>query len=472
MLLASAGVMEFGLQFLIPIVLVRNLSTSDFGLYRLLTLTASTALALAPAFMPQSLYYLLPPASKPDRLKIIGNVIIYLIVSGACVALTTSPINPFVNGSISVLFKDTYGASSLYLWMFVVASLSAVLPIAQGHVLWQVKVDVPLFVFRTVMIAISSMLSHQVRWVIFALLLEMTLRILALLLYVFSRSGIKSIECNIPSLLRQLRFSLPFAIGGALFVMRAQCDQWLAASILSAGSFAAFTIGAVVLPIATLVRQPINNAVLPALSKALASNNIVRVCELLSKGSRITVLTLIPVSGALFLIAPELVNVVYTQKYHAAVPAMQGYLIGIGLQAIATGYALPALGLGRFALINNAICLILSVILSWAGATYFGIAGACFGSVISFFVSEMWNLYILSKKLGKGISSILPLSSLFRTSLSVLVALAISTIAASYFSFSEIGFIIIKVLFYGAILSIILLPFGGWREIKYLRAQA
>jgi O-antigen/teichoic acid export membrane protein len=470
-LLASAAMVEFGLQFLVPVVLVRSLSTLEFSIYRLMMLTASTAMALAPAFMPQSLYYLLPAASKSERKKIIGNVIVYLTIAGGLVAFIASPLNPIVGGPINGLFWDSYGASSLYLWMFVVVSLSTVLPIAEGNVLWQVRVEVSLAIFRTIVIVIASLLSHQASWVIVALMIEMILRVILAIFYVRTRSGITTMIWDFRSLAGQLRFSVPFAIGGSLFVMRTQCDQWLAASLLSQSAFAAFTIGAVVLPIASLIRQPINNAVLPAISLAIATKDYARVQRLLTKASRVAAVTLVPISGILFLTAPEIISLVYTQKYRAALPVMQAYLVGIAFQAIATGYALPALGLGKFALKNNAVCLILSVVVSSIGAVMFGLVGACLGSVVTFLVSELWNLRALTKALGIASSSIIPIWSLVYVFSGVFISSSISHFLVSYVSMSPLEMIASKTLVYCIILVSFLGLSGGWVEFKALRSN-
>jgi hypothetical protein len=73
--LAAAGLLEYALQFLVPVILVHHLSTQEFGDYHLAWLVAQTELILFPLFLPQSLLYFLPRAAPGTRPKLVGNTL-------------------------------------------------------------------------------------------------------------------------------------------------------------------------------------------------------------------------------------------------------------------------------------------------------------------------------------------------------------------------------------------------------------
>ena len=105
--LAAAGLIEYALQFALPVVLVRYLPKSDFGEYRLVWLLASTGLILFPLFTAQSLFYFLPRATTGDRPKLVGNVFVSLLALGAfsvLLLLITMPIFPAVDCRPATLF--------------------------------------------------------------------------------------------------------------------------------------------------------------------------------------------------------------------------------------------------------------------------------------------------------------------------------------------------------------------------------
>ena len=239
-------------------------------------------------------------------------------------------------------------------------------------------------------------------------MLDAALRLAVLAAYFLTRPGGARLRCEPASLLAQLRYALPFAAGGSLFAMRAQADGWIAASLMPTHVFAAFTIGAVVLPVASLIRQPINSAMLPHLNRAFAAGARAEVHALLIKGSGAATLLLAPLAGALFLLAPEIVALVYTERYLAAVPVMRLYLLLVALQSVAVGFAMPALDMGRLALRINLAGLALSASLSLAGVHWFGLAGAALGSVAAFLLCELANARAVGKVLGRPWRAMFP----------------------------------------------------------------
>ncbi|WP_314441587.1 lipopolysaccharide biosynthesis protein [Massilia timonae] len=406
--LTAGGMVEFALQFLLPVILVRQLDADTFGQYRFLTLMLGTALAMAPAFMPQALYYFLPRAGG-RQLTVIGNALAYLACMGLAVALLASPASPLAGNLSRALHGATHGLSALYLGLSVLLTITTTLAIAEGRILWHCSTELALALLRTALVALAAILSHDIAWVLAALVLDAALRLAVLAAYFLTRPGGARLRCAPASLLAQLRYALPFAAGGSLFAMRAQADGWIAASLLPTHVFAAFTIGAVVLPVASLIRQPINSAMLPHLNRAFAGGARAEVHALLLKGSGAATLLLAPLAGALFLLAPEIVALVYTERYLAAVPVMRLYLLLVALQSVAVGFAMPALDMGRLALRINLAGLALSAALSLAGVHWFGLAGAALGSVAAFLLCELANARAVGKVLGRPWRTMFPL---------------------------------------------------------------
>jgi hypothetical protein len=55
--LAAAGLIEYALQIILPVILVRHLTPADFGEYRLVWLLAASAVPLFVLSFPHSLFY-------------------------------------------------------------------------------------------------------------------------------------------------------------------------------------------------------------------------------------------------------------------------------------------------------------------------------------------------------------------------------------------------------------------------------
>jgi O-antigen/teichoic acid export membrane protein len=468
-LLTLSGGVEFALQFVVPMIFVRNLDPSTFGQYRLLWLMAGTALAIAPAFMPQALFYFLPRADDRGKRIYIGNVLLYLGAAACMVTIITSHANPFLPANVRQLFADTHGLSAVFLGMWLFVPLASTLPTAEGRVRWQASSDIAMSCFRTALLASAAILTHQLAWVAVALMLEALTRVSLLVTYLATRPGGIRLSCNARSLLAQLRYAIPFAIGNSLFGMRLQADQWVAASMLPSALFGMFTIGAVFLPIASLIRQPVNNAMMPRLNKAFAEGNVNEIRQLFAKSSTAASLVLVPAAGALLCVADQLVQIVYTGRYAAAVPVMRVYLLGMMLQGCAAGHLLPALNKGRVAVVNNASCLALSIACSYLGAHRWGMIGAALGSVLAFATSELWSLHVVARTLRVSVATLLPLAALATTGLATASAMAALHFLADALAGPVLAVLLLKLALYLASFVAVFFAIGGKGQLLSLR---
>jgi O-antigen/teichoic acid export membrane protein len=467
-LLTLSGSVEFALQFAIPMIFVRNLDPASFGEYRLLWLLASTALALAPAFMPQSLFYFLPRAPDEQKRIYIGNVLAYLGVAGLLVAVATSSLNPVLPANVGQLFGDSRGMSSLFLGCWMVVSLMFMLPTSEGRISWQAGNDISLSILRTVLLASAAIFTHSLLWVMAALVFEALTRIAMLGVYLLTRPGGGRVKVGVAPLRTQLRYALPFAAGNGLFLLRSQTDQWIVASMLTPALFGLFSISAVFLPIAALIRQPVTNAMMPRLNKAFAEGQFDDIRRLFQKSSTATTLILVPLGGALLCVASELVQVVYTGRYAGAVPVMHVYLVGMMLQGLAAGHVLPALNRGRFAVINNGCCLAVSIACSWFGARHFGLPGAACGSVISFAISELWSMAVVARVLGVGLFDLLPWRALVSAGLASGAGIAGVSLLAPAIGGPALLVLVLKGSAFTAIFAVVFLAAGGKSQLDLL----
>jgi O-antigen/teichoic acid export membrane protein len=468
--LALAGGVEYGLQLLVPVILVRHLDEVAFGQYRLLWLMAATAFAIAPAFMPQSLFFYLARAGQGQKRLYIGNVLVWLIAAGCVSGAVTSGWNPWLQDAARDLFFRTHGWSALFLALSVVSALLDVLPTADGRASWQARATIGLAVLRAVLLTAAALTTSDIAGVAFAMLMVAAARLFVLAWYIRTHADGK-LTWQMAALKRQLAYALPFAVGNALFLLRTQADQWVVISMLSPAMYATFSIASVVLPIATLIRQPVFNAMMPRLNRAHAQGDSAQAARLIASSNGATALFLVPVVGAMFATAPELVQIVYTSRYQQAAPIMQVYLIGMMMNMFAVGHVLPALNKGRFAVINSAGCLAVSVIFSIIGVMHWGLVGAAFGSVLTMAISELLSLRMVARTLGMGVHQMLDWGALLPTLLGTCIA--ISGVAWLPASISEYAVVILvfKVTVYVSLFMPFFILTGGLKHLGVLIRQ-
>lgn len=468
MLLALTGGVEFGLQILIPMILVRHLDPAAFGHYRVLWLATATVLAFAPAFMPQALFYFLPRAAEEERHTRISSVLVYLMAGGTVVALAGGSWNPLLPQAVRHMADATGQLGGLFMGLWVLVSLAGVLPVAEGRVHWQARSDIAMALLRTALLGAAAVLTHDVKWLAVAMLAEAALRLCLLVAYLRTRPGGWRFNPTWSALKEQLRYALPFAMGNAMFLMRAQADQWVVATMLPAAQFAAFSIAAVFLPVGTLVRQPIINAMMGRLNQASALGNTQECARLLARSIGAMAMILLPVAGGLFAVTSELQQIIYTERYAAAAPVMRVYLVGIMLSAVAVGHVLPVINEGRFAARSNTVFLLVSVVASIACAQRWGLTGAAWGSVGTLVASELWSLRRVSDRLHVRLSTLIPWQHIWPPAFACLLALAGVALLGGCASSSAGVRLLQKTVIFTAMFAAGFIAAGGWQRARIL----
>ena len=128
--------------------------------------------------------------------------------------------------------------------------------------------------------------------------------------------------------------------------MRGKADQWVAASLFSLASFAAFSIAAVVGQLVHILRQSVMESFLPSMSRLQAAGDVRGMLEMNSRGNVMVGKLLYPVLAFVFVFAPELVTMVYTASYSEAAPVMRVYILGMAASVVEMGSLVHAAAAG------------------------------------------------------------------------------------------------------------------------------
>jgi O-antigen/teichoic acid export membrane protein len=433
--LAAAGLIEYALQLVLPVILVRYLTKREFGDYRLIWLVAETALILFPLFMPQSLFYFLPRAAAGIRSNLVGNVFVSLLVIGGFSALILLVLMPILPKAIADLQRYSPFVQ-IFVGAWILGSILDVLPTADGKAEWQACAVIVFAILRTSTLAISAVLLGDLASILVIICGLAILKIGMSLVYALFAAQEPGLGFDGQLLRVQLQYSIPFAIAQGFFALRVHADQWVVAANFPSTVFALISIASVVLGIGTLIRQPLNTALVPDISFLLGQGNIDGAISLISKGYLLLGLMLPPILGLLILTADDLVELVYTSEYLGAVPLMRIYLFGQMATVFAAGHLLGVFGYGRQSAITGAISLLLSIVSSILGVKLFGLAGAVAGSTISLVVWEWWALNKVAKGLQTSVVTLMRLDEIWKVWLVAAIGLLFAYIACSWLDLS------------------------------------
>lgn len=418
--LGTASALDYALQFILPIVLVRSLDPTEFGEYRVLWLVTNTVIAIAPMYMPQSLFYFLPRAGE-RRAPYVANVLWFLAIMGVLGSLIISSWNPLR----PELLRGLPGANDLipaFVLLWVASTLIEWLANTEGRVGAQARIVVILSLTRVVIVGSVAWFTRDIHAVFFALAAFALLRCMFVFGDVLRRYGKAGLTPSSCLMRQQVIYAAPFGAAGMLYNLRQQSDQWIAASLFSLQQFAAFSISLVVLPLAGLIRQAVSNAILPAMNTRHHQGDVLGAVAINRDANTLTAILLFPVLTFLFVFAEEVIGLIYTVQYIDGAQPMRVYLIGLVGQALVVNNLLITLAQGGFQMRLNAIFLPVAVLLSLIGSSAYGMMGVALGSAVTQWGSHLLSIRHVSRIIQVGASRLIDWTALAQFACAAMLA--------------------------------------------------
>jgi len=386
-------------QFLLPVILVRALDTAAFGEYRLLFLALGTVTLASLNMTAGGLYYFLPRSDERHKRLYINQALIYMTAVSLACAWAVSPWNPLLPQTLLPLAQ--YGLlvpAFVMLWMS--AMMLNTLPTVDEKIPVQAYATLSVSLLRVLLVGLGAWFTGDLLVVLWLLIALALIKLGMLLFYIRRVHGLGPPWFERRKFGEQFRRVAPFGVSNALFGLRAQADQWVAASVFALSSFAAFSIAGMVSQLVQLFRVSVLNALLPQMSRMHAAGDMHGMVEMNRRGNVMVGMLLYPVLGFIFAFAEDIVTLVYTAAYVEAASAIRVYAFALALRVIEVASLLLLLGLGQFALRVNLLVLGVSVVISWLGALQFGLAGAAAGSVVAAYLDRALLLRRISAHSG------------------------------------------------------------------------
>jgi O-antigen/teichoic acid export membrane protein len=392
MSLGTAFALDYGLQFLLPVVLTRALDPHSFGEYRLLWLGISTLLMITPMCMPQTLYYFLPRSDSEKQRLYLNQCLIFMAFAGLLAAWALSPFDPFLPQSMRGLVSHHAAAVMLIAGLWIFSWVLDVLPTVDERVDWQARLIVSMSALRAVLLSAVAFVTRDLGAVLWALAALTALKAGILLYYVRRHHGLRGPWLARQPFAEQVRHAAPFGLSGMLHGMRAQGDQWVAAALFSVAQFASFSVATVLGPVVQMCRQSVNHVFLPSMSRMHSSGDVRSMLALNSRANAMVALLVYPLLAFAFVFAVPLITLVYTAHYVEAVPVLRIYAFGLLMLVVEIQSVLFLMKQGPFAAGVNALVLALAIPLSYFGAVTWGLPGAAIGSVVALYAERALSL--------------------------------------------------------------------------------
>jgi O-antigen/teichoic acid export membrane protein len=386
-------------HFLLPVVLTRSLDAATFGEYRLLWLIVGTLMTVATLNMAGGLFFFVPRSDARGKRLYIHQTMLFLAASGLVCAALAGPWNPLLPAAVAPLAQ--YGLLvPAFVALWVAAILLDWLPTIDERIRWQAYATGTSTVLRVALVGAAAWFTGELRAVLWALLAFVLVKLAILLYYVRRHHGLGAPWLERAAFAGQFSHCAPFGLSNALYSLRAQTDQWVAASLFALASFAAFSVAAVVGHVVQIVRHSVMEAFMPTLSRMQAAGDVRGMMAMNSRANEMVGTVLYPLLAIAFAFAEDIISLVYTAHYVQAAPVMRVYIVGMIAMVIEVGSVVLLLRQGPFALRITALALGVSVALSWSAAHGLGLAGAAAGSVCAIYLDRTLLLRRIARLTG------------------------------------------------------------------------
>ncbi len=393
----ATQMIEFGLQLLTPVVLVRVLDAEVFAGYRWVWLLASTVASIAPMGMVVSLFYFLPRSPARAKLQFIVQTAVHLLGMTALMAATAWAWRDMLPGEQG-LFGQHGWALAAFVVLWGLGSLLDQLPTADERVRWQMAVSVGLAVVRSAALVGAAWHSQTLAAILYVLLAFVVLK-LGLLLYYVLRFHSQH-DWAAERARAHAAHAWPLGAGTVLFGLRRQVEQWMVAAMFSPVQFASFSIAATLAPVMLMARRSVGLVLMPSMSRAESQGDLKAMLRANQSGNMVVARFLSPLLAAVAIHADTIVNFIYTTQYTDAANVLRVFVVLWFLQMIDLNALVVMMREGNFVSKINLPLLALAAAGSYAGAQAFGLPGAALGSVCSTYLERVLLARRLSAKVG------------------------------------------------------------------------
>lgn len=239
-------------------------------------------------------------------------------------------------------------------------------------------------VYRVIFIFILAYFFY-VKGVLFGMILTSTVSLILVLLSIKEKNDEYEFEVK-----KAVKFAIPVSIFTVLLTFLLSLDLYMVKSLLGNNELVGYyTSAAVISQIPYSLFSALSFVLLPAVSHSIANGLVVRTKRLINQSMRHILILLVPIVLLISAKSEELVSLIYSSKYMAAVEPLSILTIGLGffilfflLAIMINASGKPKLSLGILLLV-----IPLNFVLNFVLIRSYGLKGAAISTTIASFVA-------------------------------------------------------------------------------------
>jgi O-antigen/teichoic acid export membrane protein len=416
LLLTAGRMVGYGVSFILPIVLVRLFSPSEFGTYKQVFLILSMFVGIGQIGMAESLYYFLP--RKPHLAgRYVANTVLMLAVSGLlCLAVSWFGAahvaqwwsNPALTQYIPILGVFIFLSLASVAFETVLVSENRYGSAALFYALTDSG--------RALIFVGFAMATRNLWWLLAGAVAYGAMRCGAMVTYLVRRFK-SELRADAGLWKEQLMYAVPFTIAAwASF----NPQSFLVAARVDTATFAVYAVGCLDVPIVEMLATSYGNVLMVKMGEASRVGR--SAVGLWHQTTERLALVCVPLVVALILTAHELMVGLFTKTYSGSAPVFQVYALMILLATLPTDAVLRSYAETKMLILLYALRL--TVILggmSWAIGR-FGLRGAVVVTLVATALMKAAALLRIAHLMQLRMRDVLPWRGLGKIVAAALIA--------------------------------------------------
>ncbi|HEX7956088.1 MAG TPA: oligosaccharide flippase family protein [Pyrinomonadaceae bacterium] len=394
--LMFAKTLGFAFTFLLPPLLVRHLTQTEYGLFKQVFLVVGTAVAVLPLGFGMSAYYFLPREDERGRARAVLNVLVFSTAVGAAgglaLALFPGLLGRVFNDPTLVSYAPLVG---VVIFFWVVSSFLETVAVANQETRLSTVLIVGAQLTKTLFMLGALLAFGTLRALIYASLAQGVLQTVVLLRYLSARFPGYWRAFDLGMLRAQTAYALPLGVAGLMYTVQTEGHNYFVSHYFTPAEFAVYAVGCLELPLVGLLRESINSVMIPRVSLLQKAGETREIVGLTARVMRKLAAFFFPTYAFFMVAGREFIAFLFTPAYLPSWPVMVVNLTLLPFAIIALDPLVRAYAEHRYFLLKIRVLMLFVLAAGlWFGVARFGLVGAV-GAVVLTGVVE--RLALLAK---------------------------------------------------------------------------
>ncbi|MBL8182225.1 MAG: oligosaccharide flippase family protein [Blastocatellia bacterium] len=265
--LLMAKVVGFGLSFMLPLLIVRNLTQTEVGHYREAFQVIANAVIILPVGFSMSAYYFLA-RDRERRPAAIFNILLFNFVVGglACLVLFLFPQligNIFRSPELTQLAPYI----GVVIWIWIFSTFLETVAIANQEAKTATLFIILAQLTKTLLMGGAVLIFATVESFIYAAMIQGVIQTFVLFVYLRSRFPGFWRSFDLEFFWEQMRYAVPFGVAGILWMAQMDIHNYFAGHRFSSAEFAIYAYGCFEVPLIAMLSESVTSVLIPRMNE-------------------------------------------------------------------------------------------------------------------------------------------------------------------------------------------------------------